>query len=82
MVKVNDGRIAERRVGVGHVVVLVDGEQRVGPVGVRVGLRVGEQQVRLSQVVHVEARDVDQDLGDIMTQGNELESVQQSHFGS
>ena len=50
----------------GDVVVLVDGQQRVGPVGVRVGLRVGKQQVRLGQVVHVEARDVGEDLGDVV----------------
>ena len=70
----NDGRIVEGRVRVGHVVVLVDGQQRVGPVGVRVGLRVGEQQVRLRQVVHVEAGDVGEHLGDdrgVRSQGDD-----------
>ena len=66
MVKVNDGGIAEGRVRVGDVVVLVDRQQRVGPVGMRVGLRVGQQQVRLGQVVHVESRDVGENLGDIV----------------
>ena len=55
MVEVDDGCVVEGRVGVWEVVAVVDGEERVGAVGVRVRLRVGQQQVRLRQVVHVQA---------------------------
>ena len=49
----------------GHVVALVDRQQGVRPVGVRVRLRVGQQQVRLRQVIHVEARNVGEDVRNV-----------------
>ncbi len=52
--QVNDRRVRKGRVRVRQVVSRVNGQQRVRPVGVGVGARIGQKQVRLAQQVRLQ----------------------------
>ncbi len=63
--QIDDRGVGEGWVRVRPIVARVDGQERVGPVRVGVGARVGQKQVGLRQQVRLQAGDAGQDGGQV-----------------